>query len=111
MNRTTNRWNKRELQTYILLLCANADSEETTEELDLIKTKVDDSTFQKMHQEIKMDSEEISLEKIEDNLEYHEYSGKELAQLRREMRAIYFTDKNFDRMERNLDRILDNILY
>ena len=30
MNRTTNRWNKRELQTYILLLCANADSEETT---------------------------------------------------------------------------------
>ena len=79
MNRTTNRWNKRELQTYILLLCANADSEETTEELDLIKTKVDDSTFQKMHQEIKKDSEEISLEKIEEICEFGNYFSKTIS--------------------------------
>jgi hypothetical protein len=35
----------------------------------------------------------------------------ELIALRKEMEAIYFADEKFGMMERNLDRILDNIIY
>ncbi|MBT8295225.1 MAG: hypothetical protein KJP01_02695 [Gramella sp.] len=104
-------WTKEELQIYILLLCANADSVETEEEMKLVKSKTDKSTFEKMYAEFSEDSEEESLEKIQDNLVMHEYSHKELTELRREMFEIFFSDKKFSMMENTLDKILDNILY
>ena len=45
-------WTKTELQIYILMLCANADSNVTEEELNLIKSKTDRETFEKMSQGI-----------------------------------------------------------
>lgn len=104
-------WTKAELQIYILLLCANADSNETEEEIQLIKSKTDQATFEKMYQEFSEDTEEISLEKIQDNLAVHEYSHKELSVLRKEMFEIFFSDKKYSMMENTLDKILDNILY
>lgn len=111
MTSKINRWNKSELQTYILLLCANADSFESEEEINLIKSKVDKETFEKMYIQFNSDSEEERLEKIDDAIQLLEYSTMELAQLRREIYEIFFSDCNFGAMERNLDRILDNILY
>jgi len=107
----TTKWTKTELQTYILLTCANADSKETEEEINLIKSKVDEATFNKIYQEFVNDTEDESLEKIDDNIQLLEYSNLELAQLRKEMYEIFFTDCDFKMMERNLDRIIDNILY
>ena len=104
-------WTKTELQIYILMLCANADSKVTEEELSLIKSKTDKETFDKIYQEFSGDTEEESLEKIQDNLVMHEYSHKELAKLRKEMFEIFFSDKKFSMMENTLDKILDNILY
>ena len=111
MNSQQKHWTKAELQIYILLLCANADSVETEEEIALIKSKTDKATFEKMYQEFSGDSEEDSLEKIQDNLALHEYSHKEIAELRREMFEVFFSDKKFSMMENTLDKILDNILY
>jgi hypothetical protein len=111
MNAKSRKWTKTELQTYILLLCANADNDESQEEVALIKSKVDGDTFEKMHKEFNEDTEEVRLEKIDDTIQLHEYSPIELAELRREMYEIFFSDCNFVLMERNLDRILDNILY
>ena len=104
-------WTKAELQIYILLLCANADSIETEEEIALIKSKTNKETFEKMYQEFSGDTEEESLEKIQDNLVVHEYSHKEISELRREMFEVFFSDKKFSMMENTLDKILDNILY
>lgn len=111
MKSSTNPWNKEQLQTYILLLCANADSDETQKELDMIKSKVDSSTFEKIYQEFKHDTEEQRLEKIDNTIQLLEYSPRELSDLKREMYEIFFSDCDFNLMERNLDRILDNILY
>ena len=111
MNSQQQHWTKTELQIYILLLCANADSNETEEEIKLIKSKTDESTFEKMYQEFSGDDEEESLEKIQDNLALHEYSHKEITELRREMFEVLFSDKKFSVMENTLDKILDNILY
>jgi hypothetical protein len=111
MNEKTNKWTKRELQIYILLLCANADSIETEEEINLIKSKVDAETFEKIYTEFSDDNEDERIEKIEDNVHLHEFTTMELGELRREMYSIFFSDCDFKMMERNLDRIMDNILY
>lgn len=104
-------WNKEELKVYLLLLCANADSVKTEDELILIKSKVNEETFDKMHREISSDSEEKALRKISENIALHEYSQRELAKLHMEMREVFFTDEKFCRMEQYLERILRNILY
>ena len=104
-------WTKEELQVYILLLCANADNEETEEELDMIQAKVTKKTFVKMYALFKGHSEEERLQQIERNVHAHAYSNMELIAFRREVYEIFFSDCNFSMMEKRLDWTLDNILY
>lgn len=56
MNSSTRILSKTELQIYILLMCANADSSETEEELNLIKSKVDSETYDAIYREFNSDS-------------------------------------------------------
>lgn len=111
MEPKTKHWTKKELQIYILLLCANADTVETEEELNLIKSKVDNGTFEKVYHEFSQDTEDESLEKIHDCVAVHDYCYREISQLRKDMHEIFFSDKRFVMLERNLEGILDNILY
>ena len=104
-------WSKLELKTYILLLCANVDSKRSKAEIKLIKSKIDSKTFKKINKEFSKDSEKKSFKKIDDNVQLHDFSNMELNQLRKEMHEIFNSDKDFGMMERNLDKILDNILY
>jgi hypothetical protein len=106
-----NIWSKVELQVYILLLCANADGHESDEELKMIKSKTDEETFQKIYQEFSGDTDDERLDKIDAAIHLHRYSIIEIAAFRREMYEIFFSDCNFTMMEKNLDRILDNIIY
>ncbi|WP_435412927.1 hypothetical protein [Psychroserpens mesophilus] len=105
------RWTKPELHIYILLLCANADSNETDVEIEMIKSKVDPETFDKIYTEFKSDAEDVQFEKIDDNIQHHDYNNMELAKFRQEIHEIFFSDGKFMMMEQNLNRILDNILY
>lgn len=111
MTTHSNPLTKKELQIYILLMCANADSSESDDELNFIKSKVDSETFNKVYNVFSNDNEDERLEKIEDNVHQHEFTTMELGELRREMYEVFFTDCDFKIMERNLDRIMDNILY
>ena len=111
MTSPTNPWSKVELQVYILLLCASADSIISDDELKMIQSKTNQETFDKIYAEFLKDDEDERLDKIDTVIQLHEYSMKELADLRREMYEIFFSDCNFSLMERNLDRILDNMLY
>lgn len=104
-------WTKNELQIYILLLCANVDLVQTEDEIKLIKSKVDENTFNKIYKEFSGDTEEDSFRKIENNVATQEYSHKELVCFQREMHKIFFTDKHFSMMEHHLERILKNMLY
>lgn len=106
-----NIWSKEELQTYILLLCANADGDESEKELKMIKSKTDQETFERIYQEFSGDTEDERLDKIDTAIHLHRYSIREISAFRREMYEIFFSDCNFTMMERNLDRILDNIIY
>lgn len=107
----TDQWTKKELEIYILLLCANADSVQTEEEIKTIKQKYDEATFENIYREFLNDSEEEALQKIEDNICYHEYSFKELSGIRNEMKRIFYSDNKYSLPEQNLERVLNRILY
>ena len=111
MESKKNIWSKEELQTYILLLCANADNNESENEIKMIKSKTDAETFERVYQEFSGDNEDERFEKIDAAIHLHQYSIIEISAFKREMYEIFFSDCNFSLMERNLDRILDNIIY
>ncbi|MBT8260228.1 MAG: hypothetical protein HKO92_01235 [Flavobacteriaceae bacterium] len=111
MTAKINPWTKEELKIYILLLCANADSEKSEDEIQLIKSKTDSKTFEKIYNEFCDDNEDESFEKIDENVQLHDFSPLELNQLRKEMQEVFLTDKRFSMMEDNMNRILDNIIY
>lgn len=111
MKKEVSDWNKTELQTYILLVCANADENETEEELQMIQSKVPNETFEKIYAEFNGDSEKKRIKKIDRNVHLHNFSYLELSAFRREMYEIFFSDCNFTMMEKRLDWTMDNILY
>lgn len=104
-------WSKKELEIYILLLCSNVDSKMTDSELELIKSKIDGERFNKLYEEFLADTEEEALEKIDYNVHRHEYSPKELAALKADIKDVFFADEQFNMKEQNFDRIMNNMLY
>lgn len=111
MNSNQPNWTKKELEIYILLLCAKADSDITEEELSFIKSKVDQDSFNKIYKEFSEDLEEEALEKIDDSVQQHDFSPSEIIAIRTNMKAVFFADKDFGMKEEYLDRVLDNMLY
>lgn len=111
MKKALTNWTKHELKIYLLCLCANVDNVESVEEIELIKSKTDAATFEKMYSEFKADKEEISFEKIEDTIERLSYENMELITLKKEINEIFYADDKFPQKERNLDNILNNMLY
>lgn len=69
MTTRANKLTKKELQNYVLLLCANADSKETPEEINAIKSKVDVKTFEEIYKEFNEATEDERLERIDDNVQ------------------------------------------
>lgn len=111
MKNILTHWSKEELKIYILLLCAKADSIETKDEIALIKSKIDVSSFDRLYDEFCCDDEDNCLEKIQSTIAKHEYSDRELDNLRKEIQEVFLSDNKFIMRERNLDRLLDSMLY
>ncbi|MFD1614785.1 hypothetical protein [Gelatiniphilus marinus] len=111
MKNELTKWTKAELKIYILMLCAKIDNDESEEEMALIKSKTDQETFNKLYNEFSCDEEDRCFEKIEDAINHHEYSPKELQELKQEILEIFHSDKKFLNKERYLEKVFDNILY
>ncbi len=111
MTNEKQHWNKGELKTYILLLCAKADAVESKEEIDLIKSMSNEETFQNTYAEFCKDNEQQSIDKIRDAMQSHDYSFWELAKLRKDIEEVFASDHAILMKERTLGKILDSILY
>lgn len=105
------KWSKNELKIYILLLCAKADWNETSEEIAIIKPKTTKEIFDRIYKEINEDNEDASIDKIEAAIERHHYSTMELLELKKEIQEVFISDKNFSLKEQYIDEILDNLIY
>lgn len=77
MSNSSKIWSKEQLKIYLLLLSAQVDSVQTKEEIDLIKSKTDNTTFDVIYNEFIKDDEDISLQKIERAIAKLQYSHME----------------------------------
>ena len=105
------QWNKEELIAYLLIFCALTDNEENEQEYDYIRERTDSDLFEKMYREIQNDSEDVALAKISENIHQHEFSHGELIRLREEIQEVFFADGRLASKEREMLKILDNIIY
>ena len=111
MKKTNTNLTKEELEIYVLLLCANADSIITEEELNFIQTKVDQASFDKIYEEFLQHTEDEGLDIIEDSHHEQDYGTLEIAEMKDRIRSLFFVDSNFSRKEKHLERVLNNIIY
>lgn len=103
-------WTKEELKIYTLIYCANADYFESHLEINYIKSKVQDSDFDKIYAEFKSDNDYMSIQKIKQTIEKFGYTDDDKESLFDEMRNLFLADGKFQSQEQNLHRALTNIL-
>ena len=103
-------WTKDELIAYILLYAANANFKEENKERNVIISKVDMQTFQKIHDEFEKDNDYQSINKMISGLEQHEYSNQDLSMLFNDIKIMFLSDGNFDSIEQSVFLFLKKVL-
>jgi hypothetical protein len=103
-------WTKEELVAYILLYTAHSNFVEANLEKNVIISKVDMQTFQKIHDEFDKDNDYQSLQKIIKGVEYHKYNSDDLKLLFADIKTLFLSDGEYDIMERNMFLFLNKIL-
>ena len=103
-------WTKKELVAYILLYAAQSDLLESNKEKNIIISKVDMKTFQKIHDEFDNDNDYQSIQKIISGLEEHNYSKIDIDLLFADIKGLFFADGNYDTTEQSMYMFLKRIL-
>ena len=103
-------WTKEELVAYILLFTAHSNFDEANTEKNVIISKVDMQTFQRIHDEFDQDNDYQSLKKIIKGVEEHNYNTDELQSLFNDIKTLFLSDGEYDIMERNMFLFLKKIL-
>lgn len=103
-------WTKDELIAYILLYLAHANFEEPNHERNIIISKVDMKTFQKIHDEFDSDNDYQSIQKIIEGIKSHNFNEEDMPFLFSEMKSLFLSDGEFDVMEQNLFMYLKKLL-
>lgn len=104
-------WTKNELIAYTLLYAANSNFEEDNKERNLIITKVDMQTFQKIHEEWEADNDYQSIQKIQAGLKEHNFTEADIEKLLAEVKSMFFADGEFDVYERAMYRSLNKLFH
>jgi hypothetical protein len=102
-------WTKKELVAYILLYAAHSDFKEDNKERNVIISKVDMQTFQKIHNEFKADNDFQSIQKILASIDAHNYSKDDFSLLIADIEALFFADNDFDIKEHSMLLFLKRI--
>ncbi len=109
------QWSKEELKVYILLCCVTGGQGETNEEIDLIKSKTDPETFDRLYNEFCGDNVDTSFKKIDDVIGKHPFfpyvSPYEISEIKKVVIKVFNSDNKFEIKERNLRKVFDNMLY
>lgn len=103
-------WSKEELIAYILLFAAHSNFEEANKERNVILSKVDMNTFQRIHDEFDKDNDYQSLQKIQEGLQRHDYSTKDLDDLFNDIKIMFYADGDYDVLEQNMFLYLKKII-
>lgn len=103
-------WKASEFQTYLLLYCANADINQSAEELRFIKERVDKSDFRAIQTVFNNDTDYQSLTRLQEYVKEHDLSDKDLNAHFKEVKTLFKIDGDYDQMEKHLMNVLKSIL-
>ncbi|WP_375235729.1 sulfurtransferase [Winogradskyella sp.] len=106
----TSNWTKDELMAYILLYAAHSDFKENNHERNVIISKVDMQTFQKIHDEFSKDNDFQSIQKILASIEAHKYSTEKIDEILADIKGLFFADSDIDIKEHSMLLFLKRIL-
>lgn len=107
---TSSNWTKSELVAYILLYASQSDMIESNKERNVIISKVDMSTFDRIHKEFEQDNDYQSIQKIMAGLKAHNYSKMDIDFLLADIKMLFFADGKFDVSERTMYKFLKKLL-
>lgn len=102
-------WTKNELVAYILLYAAQSDLIESNKERNIILSKVDMKTFDKIHKEFEQDNDYQSIQKILSGLEAYDYSKMDIDLLLSDIKELFFADGDYDASEQGIYNLLNKL--
>jgi len=103
-------WSKEELVAYILLYASESDLIVSNKERNVIISKVDMNTFQKIRDEFDKDNDYKSIQKIIAGLKEHNYSKMDIDLLFADIKGLFFSDGNYNTTEKSMYMFLKRIL-
>jgi len=92
------------------LYCANADFNESPEEVEMIRSKVDKAHYKAIHDELEADNDYQSIQKIEAATARLGYTETDIDKFITEMKVLFDSDGHFDATEKLLFMGLKKIL-
>ena len=102
-------WTKNELIAYILLYASQSDLIESNKERNIIISKVDVKTFDKIHKEFEKDNDYQSIQKILAGLKAHNYSKMDIDLLLSDIKVLFFADGHYDVSEQAIYNLLNHL--
>ncbi|WP_298884009.1 hypothetical protein [uncultured Polaribacter sp.] len=103
-------WSKNEFLAYVLLYAAHCNFFESKEEENYILTRVNEATYHRIHTEVVIDSDEDSLNKIQQYISDNNFDEKEKEALIKDIKNVFFADGSVDVLERKVFGILKKII-
>lgn len=110
MDEFTTNWTHEELKGYMLLYCAHADFNVSTEEKEYIKSKVGTEEYKKVRREFEEDNDYQQIQKINAAIERFEYSKEEIDEAFKSIKDLFLSDGEMDILEQNIYRGLKHLL-
>ena len=103
-------WTKTELSAYTLLYCAHANFTETSEELELVNSKVASNDLISIRKEFKNDNDYQSIQKIQSTVRRLGYNWSQIDDLISEIKTLFLADGKFDAIEKSIFNGLKKLL-
>ncbi len=103
------QWTKSELVAYIMLYASQSDMIVSNKERNVIISKVDMNTFQKIRNEFDDDNDYQSIQKIIAGLKKHNYTKMDIDLLLADIKVLFFADGKFNVSERSMYKMLTKL--
>lgn len=106
----TLNWTRKEFEAYVLLYAAHCNFFEAEEEQEYIRSKVDEKTFDRIHTEVVVDSDEHNLNKIQQYISENKLTQIEKEDLIRDIKNVFFADGTVDVIEKKVFSLLKKMI-
>ncbi len=103
-------WNKKELEAYMLIFCADADFVETEEEQKIILSHIDQTLYKKMIVEFNLDNDFERMQKIMSTFTRLDLNGDDRQSLIQDLKAQLLSDGHLHPIAHNLEMLLKRLV-